>query len=92
MAMTWKQMTAIEPRLLALYRAARAERDTGGAYYCANHVWYTRYKPILLNLVGWYAWRPELRSSECYDLAYDKIYQALPDCRGCTCWPLPGLG
>jgi hypothetical protein len=31
--------------------------------------------------VGWGARKPILRSSEAYDVAYDAIYELLPDCR-----------
>jgi hypothetical protein len=27
------------------------------------------------------------RTIQAYDLAYDKLYEALPNCRNCTCWP-----
>jgi hypothetical protein len=45
-------------------------------------------KARLTKLVGWEATRPGgvRRSSAAYDVAYDTIYEALPDCRGrCAC-------
>ena len=29
---------------------------------------------------------PRLMTAQAYNLAYDKIYGALPDCRECGCW------
>jgi hypothetical protein len=56
--------------------------------FCANTVWYSQFKPRLLWLVGWERRdkHPVLSSAEAYDLAYETIYQALPDCKRCLCF------
>jgi hypothetical protein len=86
--MTFDELCEREPALRRLYDAARAERrKRRGKHYCANAVWYVRLKPRLLWLVGWQ--RPDrdpvLGSADAYDVAYDTIYDALPDCKDCGC-------
>jgi hypothetical protein len=34
----------------------------------------------MMTLVGWSAANPKLRSEEAYDVAYDTLYELLPDC------------
>lgn len=42
--------------------------------------------PRVLSIVDhWNAWETVMRSSAAYDLAYDYLYDLLPDCRDCTC-------
>ncbi len=90
--MTWETLVRLEPELrrleqdiLAVRRRSRRRRT-----FCANSVWYRIFKPRLVNLVGWGARNPYLRSSRAYDVAYEHLYALLPDCRGCLCAePLP---
>lgn len=81
-----------EPGLAALLAEARAVSSRGNPQFCANAVWfgfgkyrYAGLKPRLVQLVGWHAHKddPVLRSQEAYEVAYDTIYGALPDCRDC---------
>jgi hypothetical protein len=74
-----------EPRLHSLERDIQAVKDTGGPSFCANDWWYGRLKPRLVRLVGFGAEQPELRTPEAYDVAYDVLYELLPDCRNCRC-------
>ena len=84
--MTWKRIIRIEPNLGRLYKEAKAIRDDKTQpSFCANRIWYEEFKPRLLWLVGWECRKKELRSMEAYDIAYDKIYKALPYCRECIC-------
>jgi hypothetical protein len=84
--MTFEELCELEPGLLTLYRRAKGVKDDRRKRsFCANAVWYGRFKPVLCRLVGWEARNPTLRTSEAYDLAYDTIYAALPDCRNCFC-------
>jgi hypothetical protein len=60
--------------------------------FCANANWYgysgPGLKEKLCQLVGWEAKTddPRLKTNEAYDVAYEAIYEALPDCRGrCSC-------
>jgi hypothetical protein len=78
--MTFADLASLEPQLGALLREAR-HVDASSDAFCANGVWYGSFKPRLLLLVGWEASNPALRTSEAYDLAYETIYDALPDCR-----------
>ena len=87
--MKWKELVKIEPRLNELLKIAKAEKSNGERY-CANHVWYGLHglRSRLIYLVGWEANNPALRNSMCYDIAYEKIYEALPDCNHefLGCW------
>ncbi len=76
---SWDTLVVQEPRLAELYQRASDVRPRPG--FCANRVWYDVLKPQLVLLVGWEAQRPELQSPELYDLAYQTIYQRLPDCQ-----------
>jgi hypothetical protein len=97
MRVTFAQLAALEPELVSLLAEARSYRRGRDPMFCANAVFYgySGYRPglkeRLIRLVGWEAYEkgPVLSSSEAYDVAYDTIYAALPDCRGrCACWSL----
>lgn len=82
----WQALITTEPRLRDLYNEAKAiQDDSNRKVFCANDVWYTRFKPRLLQLVGWEVKDPRLKTQEAYDTAYEKIYDALPNCRNCWC-------
>lgn len=75
----FNELCRLEPRLRTLYASALAchaeKHDT------PTDVWFLRFKPRLLKLVGWYAEQPDpaLHSSEAYDIAYQYILTAIPD-------------
>ena len=84
-----------EPRLIdLLIEAACTVDDPNEERFCANDVFFGYYNPRnsikrrLTNLVGWYAKdaRPALRTEQAYDAVYERIYDALPDCRNCGCF------
>ena len=86
---TWSMLVDLEPRLRDLLSNARAVKDDPSApSFCANEIWYRKngLRDQLCELVGWSARKKDslLQSSDAYDLAYDKIYNALPDCRNCN--------
>jgi len=81
----FRELCRLEPGLKLLYDKARAVKDRGGRYFCANEIWIREFKPLLINLVGWHARNHSLRTTEAYDVAYHTIYDALPDCRDCLC-------
>ena len=86
--MTFAQLVRLEPRLKTLEADIRRVRDDRRKRaFCANHVWYgpDGFKGRLLQLVGWHAANERLRSPEVYDLAYEHLYNLLPDCRNCLC-------
>ncbi len=82
--MTFSEMAKIEPRLQALYNEVQQVKAKKKAF-CANRVWYKYFKPQLILLAGWNAKNPQLRTTEAYDVAYQAIYELLPDCQNCLC-------
>jgi hypothetical protein len=93
MKLTWRDLTKAEPRLERLYADVRQIKDDKSKpAFCANFVWYGygKYrghslKERMYYLVGFMAANPELRTMDAYDIAYRKLYDALPDCRNCGC-------
>jgi len=84
--MTWAEIVKIEPRLAELYKEIRTIKDDKSKpYFCANEIWYAEFKPEIKYLVGWFAEKEELRGSDTWDLAYQKLYRTLPACRKCSC-------
>lgn len=83
----WDEMVAIEPGLGALYREVRSLKDPGGSCFCAEMLWHRRYKARLAWLVGFRTHSDDmrLRTMAAYDVAFEKIYGAMPACRGCAC-------
>src|SRR5688500_1649580 len=90
---TWAALTAAEPRLVGLLREIRGVRRTAPSF-CANRVWYgygnphAGYKARMSALVGWgrRGGPPVLTTQRAYDVAYDTLYRALPNCRRCGCF------
>lgn len=86
----------LEPRLIDLLveAAATTAPDDPDEPFCANAVFFA-YRNVraglkwrLSRLVGWSAprdSRDELKTEAAYDAVYERIYAALPDCRGCGC-------
>jgi hypothetical protein len=87
---TFDELCQLEPHLLDLAAAARRCCDDPALpSFCANQVWYgDGFRKRLDQLAGWHSRHPNpvVRSQGAYDVAYDAIYQMLPDCRGCQCW------
>lgn len=90
----WNELVKIEPRLLDLADEAMAYKKAshGKKYVCANDRWYgygewkgRGIKERLIYLVGWLSCRPELKTMEAYDVAYQHIYNLLPACQDCAC-------
>lgn len=87
--MTWREMVKIQPALRALLKEAKGHKDLAekDENFCACAVWYgdcqtPGLKGRLMELVGWgIRGDQRLATSQCYDIAYNKIYNALPDCR-----------
>lgn len=89
--LSWKRIVEIEPRLVAAEELIEALADKGGKSFCANRHWYGYFDPEFSfkervnRYTGWFAERPELRSEAAYDIAYEHLYDLLPDCRNCSC-------
>ena len=79
--LTWEALVELEPRLeglLGRVLAARPIRRRGANY---EGIW-GRFKDPLSDLVGYFlpsSRDPRLRSTEAYDVAYKKLYDALHD-------------
>ncbi|MDE3073880.1 MAG: hypothetical protein KGJ86_00500 [Chloroflexota bacterium] len=95
----WGRLVALEPRLQDLYQEARAYRRPQDTPWCGLAFWYGDgpyrghgLKARMCALVGFGAPKsapPELRTSAAYDVAYQKLLDALPDCPAggeCWCW------
>jgi hypothetical protein len=80
--LAFDDLADLEPRLEELEAeilALRRFRRRGP--FCANEVWYRRFKPRLRLLVGWEArGHPVLTTAQAYDVAYEHLYELLPDC------------
>jgi hypothetical protein len=87
------ELARLEPRLRDLETRAESYRRDKNPNFCANAVWYgySGFRPglkeMLCELVGWdVRGRRVLETEEAYDVAYDHVYELLPDCRGrCGC-------
>jgi hypothetical protein len=86
------RLVDVEPSLAVLWEEARNwHKKQDARYFCANAVFFGWsnpggcFKDRISRLVGWHASLPELRTSEAYDIAYDTIYETLPNCRNCNC-------
>jgi hypothetical protein len=86
---TWDELAKLEPLLIDLLKLAESypKRSPG---FCANAAWYGYgahgLKDALCKLVGWIR-KPKpnpgdlLGGKEAYEVAYDTLYAALPDCQ-----------
>jgi hypothetical protein len=85
---TWSQLTAAEPRLIALLEEVKHVRNRAGKQrsFCANDAWYTFFEQKMGRLVGWErAGHLLLGTEAAYDAAYQHLYALLPNCRKCGC-------
>src|SRR5437016_5708390 len=90
-------LVSLEPRLADLLKEAQGYRRKARRRFCANAVWYgyrghaPGLKQQLSELVGWYSGRKDLLGTPgAYDVAYQTLYYALPDCRHeGECGPYP---
>lgn len=93
-AAMFKELCEAEPLLQSLLREAKKHRRNKDERFCANEAWYGYngnfgLKPRLVRLVGFErSCGPEfLQTQQAYDVAYQAIYDVLPNCRG-GCWCL----
>jgi hypothetical protein len=93
---TFAELAALEPALNNLLAEARGHHASRAPDFCANAAWYgylgfPGLKPRLLQLVGFERAErhPVLSTPAAYDVAYDFLCDALPNCRGrCPCLAL----
>ncbi len=89
----FQELAEASRRLGRLYEQAAALPDPGDTpSFCANRLWYHRVKPLVVELAGYEAQNPKLRTTRAYDIAYQTIYKALPDCRNCGELGMADLG
>jgi len=90
---SFEHLCNVAPFLRCLLRQAKEfKRLAGRKPICANAIWYSTMKPILVASVGMCAHHPmpKMNGREAYDLAYKTIYEALPNCKHVDwgCWAL----
>lgn len=88
--LTWDMLVKEEPELKELLKRAKAINDNKAKdSFCANYIWYRKgFRESVYKLVGWEAKKGMadfMYTTTAFDIAYDKIYDALPDCRNCIC-------
>lgn len=77
-----------EPRLADMLDEIQGLKDDPeDDCFCANARWQNEYKPELQLLVGWlrHPDHPVLSTEQAFEVARDRLYDALPPCRGCAC-------
>lgn len=87
--LTWSTLISLLPELERMRLRAAAVAPGDDPEFCANDVWFERFKPDVVRLVGWEtrSSNPILQTSEAYSLAYQTIYNELPSCgRQCGCF------
>jgi hypothetical protein len=74
---TWADLLALEPRLATVDEALAKMRQTIRVSNQWQH--YARAKHLLCHYVGWFAKqaRPELQTSEAYEIGIDHICEVL---------------
>jgi hypothetical protein len=88
--LSWERIVEIEPRLRAAEREIKAIAHSDSAFprgepFCANAIWYGYLDPSfslkarVRRYTGWHAEKPELRSQAAYRLAYEHLYNLLPE-------------
>lgn len=73
---TFEQILDIEPRLKTLKSTCEDLADRGD-FTIKSRIWYRVIKQDMKSLVGWFAEREEMRSSDYYDTVYKKLIDIL---------------
>lgn len=86
--LSWEMLAGLEPKLANLLHDARNAESYASNCFCRETVWYAELKPMLVEIVGHGRsdYHPILGTCAAYELAYDTILKALPDCRNCSCF------
>jgi hypothetical protein len=85
---TWERLAELEPGLQSLLNEARSIRDDGAASgFCASDIWIRCLKPRLRRLAGFDREPSDrvLSTAYAYEIALNKLLDALPPCRNCGC-------
>jgi hypothetical protein len=89
----YRRVGELDPELERIEAEARAVRDPGGPFFCANHAWFSIKYRLRERLGVWRRPRPgeppeaaaELAPAEAFEAAFDALYPLLPPCRACGC-------
>lgn len=78
---TWEALVRHAPRLTELRTDVEAVESS--PRFCANRPWYGTggFRDRMSDLVGWSAGSRFLATEAASDVAYDTLYDLLPDCR-----------
>lgn len=88
---SFASLAKVEPRLWGLlaealgYRMADTPEFCQMGTFCGYPGFRPGLKPRLTQLVGWNRDHPILGTTQAYDVVYQTILEALPDCRRCPC-------
>jgi len=95
-ARDWEDLIELEPRLADIADdILRVARSKG---FCANQAWYPphgQFRTRMQNLVGWLRedkTEPRLCGQRAYHIAYDHLYNLLPNCNHPVQWIAEGIG
>jgi hypothetical protein len=88
--MDWEDMVKIEPALARLLKDVEAADRHGIRAFCGVTAWHGSggrlgLKMRMYQLAGFGSSNAGLRTREAYEVALEKLYNALPPCRGCAC-------
>ncbi len=83
---TLEELIELQPALQGLVDATKLVDDSS-PNFCANDLWISQFKPYLVRMVGWLAEddRPIIKTNAAYEVAYEAIYDLMPDCKDCGC-------
>jgi hypothetical protein len=84
--LTWEKLMQLEPRLRGLWQEAQHCDRFCGDRFCGMEAW-PALKPRLVEIVGHCRsdFHPVLGTAAAYEIAYDRLLEAVPPCRGCSC-------
>lgn len=84
-----KKLGEYDRRIIELYKEAKSIKDDKSkGCFCANSLFYKQngFKDKIVDIVGHCCSTPKLQGRAAYDMVYNIIYRALPDCRNCSCF------
>ena len=78
MRKSFEEIAAIEPRLKDLGEdITQRMKELPNKSAVRDRVWYKVFKPRFIELVGFMAEKPELRTCEAYDTVYQKFIELI---------------
>jgi hypothetical protein len=88
--MDWDDMVKVEPALTRLLREVMVADHHDPRVFCGVTAWHGSggrpgFKMRMYQLAGFGSGNAALRTREAYEVATEKLYNALPPCRGCAC-------